>query len=166
MRKVSGVLAGMTTVILIGSFAFFSAHSQVQGRFDSCTLKLFDSSLRGTGSRTITVSNLDNSLPNGVQRVAFPDLAAGGINFSKRTHAYTFTCQGRNGKPQSNVYFTMEQFCEDVNYTKNCYAHTANSVVTRISEKKNDDIYRLSKASFIVPGRNTYSSFSALIIPR
>jgi hypothetical protein len=166
MRKVSGVLAGMTTVILIGSFAFFSAHSQAQGRFDSCTLTLFDSSLRGTGSRTITVSNLDNSLPNGVQRVGIPDLAANGINFSKRANAYTFTCQGRNGKPQSNVYFTMEKFCQDVKYINNCYAHTANSILTRISEKKNDDIYRLSKASFILPANNVYSSFSAIIIPR
>jgi hypothetical protein len=61
MRKVSGVLAGMTTVILLGSFAIFSAQSQTQGRFDSCTLTLFDSSLKSAGSRTITVSNLPNA---------------------------------------------------------------------------------------------------------
>jgi hypothetical protein len=165
MRKVSGVLAGMTTVILIGSFAFFSAQSQTQGRFDTCTLKLFDSSLKSAGSRTITLSNLEN-LANGVQRVTIPDLSVAGINFAKRTHAYAFTCQGENGKPPSNVYLTQERFCENINLSGKCYVHIASSIIVAVSGKKKNDTYLFTKADFSVVRKNVYSSFSALIAPR
>jgi hypothetical protein len=168
MRKVLGALAGMTAVILIGSFAIFSAQSQTQGRFDTCTLTLFDSSLKSAGSRTITVSNLTN-LPNGAQRAIIPDLSVAGVNFAKRTNAYSFYCQSENGKPQSNLYLTVERFCENINLLGRCYSHSASSIVVGISDKKKkkqNDTYYLTKADFSVLGKDAYSSFSAIVRPR
>jgi hypothetical protein len=168
MRIFLGALTGVTTMILLGSFAIFSAQSQTQGRFDSCTLTLFDSSLKSAGSRTITVSNLVN-LPNGVQRAFIPDLSVAGVNFAKRTNAYSFRCQTENGKPQSNLYLTVERFCENTNLLGRCYTHSASSIVVGISDqkkKKKNDTYSLTKADFSVLGKDAYSSFTAIIRPR
>jgi hypothetical protein len=165
MLKNSTLFIFVTTVALIGTFIRFPVQSQAQSRFDTCTLKLFDSSLRNSGSRMITLTNLEN-LPDGVQKVTIPDLSVAGINFAKRINAYSFRCQSNNGRLQSNAYLTLEAFCEDVSMRGQCYAHTATSIVVGSSGKKNQSGYSFTKASFSVPDKNLYSSFYAIIIPR
>ncbi len=165
MLRISSFLVATMALVVIGFFVRFPARSQAQGQFDRCTLTLFDASLVKAGSKTITLTNLV-SLPNGVQRVTIPDLSVSGIDFARRINAYTFRCQGRNGRPISLAYTTNELFCTNVNFSGQCYAHTATSILAQSVEKNGKDTYLFSKADFSVLDKNAYFSFSATFSPR